>query len=208
MWCHSYRRNLLSTPNEQLTQLGRKNAENEWDQQVNQNHRIIESRKDPRGGLSPNPTLKAWLRGQIRLLWALSSWDLKSSKDVDWVFSHSNARLSMERAKISSLPPVRTFLVLIFVHKLITYFTCFLRKIPTSCLWVIFTNQMGTSVWLDKWRHFYVLFTAQTYWQSCISPIGWHYTEGLKIQYAENKQLPLRIFRIHLKNSISIVLLK
>lgn len=164
MWCHSYQRNFLNTTNEELTQLGRKNAENECDQQVNQSHRITEAREDPRGGLWPNLTPKARLRGQIRLLWALSSWDLESSRDVDWIASHSNAWLSMEWGKRSSLPPVRTFPVLIYVHKLITYFKCFLRKVPMSYSWVIFTNQMRTLVWLDKWRHFYVLFKAETYW--------------------------------------------
>lgn len=196
MWCHSYQRNLLNTPNEQLMQLGRKNAENECDQQVKQSHRITEARKDPRGGLLPNLTPRAWLRGQIRLPWALSSWDFKSSRDIDWIASHSNAQLSM--GKISSLPPVRTFPVLIYVHKLVTHFTCFLRKVLMSYLWVMFTNQMRTFIWLQKQRHFYVLFKAETYWQSHISSIGWHYTEGLKIQYAENKKLPLRILRIHL----------
>lgn len=181
MWCHSYQRNLLNTPNEQLTQLGRKIAENECDQQVPQSHRITEARKDARGGLSPNLTPKAWLRGQIRWLWASSSWDLKSSRDVDWIASHSNAQLSIEWGKISSLPPVRTFPILIYAHKLIKDIMCFLRKVPMSYLCVIFTNQMRTLVWLDKWRHFYVLFKAETYWQSHISSIGWHYTEGVKI---------------------------
>lgn len=101
-------------------------------------------------------------KSRIRLLWALSSWDLKSSRDVDWIASHSNAWLSMEWGKIPSLSPVRTFPVLIYVHKLIMYFTCFLRKVPMSYLWVIFTNQMRTLVWLDKQRHFYVLFKAET----------------------------------------------
>lgn len=49
---------------------------------------------------------------------------------------------------------------------------------------------------------------TRTYWHFHISSTGERQKEAVKIYYEENKELPLKILTVHLKNSISIVLLK